>query len=421
MTEQLNTFQIAQQQVKAAIDRLDYSPAAYDILKQPMKVLTVELPLRMDDGSVKVFTGFRAQHNDAIGPLKGGVRYHPEVTLEEVKALSMWMTFKCSVVGLPYGGGKGGIIVDPKELSSGELERLTRLYTEAIFPIIGPEKDIPAPDVYTNAQVMSWMVDEYSRLKQYNSFGVVTGKPLVIGGSAGRTEATARGCTFVIREAAKKLDLSLEGARVVVQGFGNVGSIVSRLMVDLGCKLIATVDSTGGAYNPEGLDPVAVAAHKAQTGTVKGFPGSKNIDSKELFALDCDIAIPAAFENQITAEIAPTVKAKIVAEAANGPTTPEADLILEEKGILVVPDILASAGGVTVSYFEWVQNNYGNYWPEQKVNIRLEHKMVEAFNTIYKLYKETGNDINMRTAAYMVAIGRIAEAMKARGWLGNNF
>ena len=414
---ELNSFKIAQEQIKAAAQKLNMPASVYEILKQPMRVLTVAIPVEMDDGSIRVFTGYRAQHNYAPGPLKGGVRFHPEVTLEEVMALSMWMTFKCAVVGLPYGGAKGGIACDPRELSPGELERLSRGYIQAIAPLIGPEKDIPAPDVYTNAQIMAWMMDEFSKIRQYNAFGVITGKPVSLGGSLGRHEATARGCAIVIREMAGVLGLPLEGARVAVQGFGNAGSIVARLLHEMGCRIVAVVDSKGGAFDPQGMDPAKLAAFKARTGTVKGFPGSKNITSQELLTMDCDILVPAALENQITAEVARKVRAKIVAEAANGPTTPEADGILRQKKVMVIPDILASAGGVTVSYFEWVQNNTGYYWTEEEVNGNLERIMVRAFREVYDMYRQH-RDVDMRVAAYMVAIKRVAEAMQVRGWLG---
>lgn len=416
-TAEQNSFKIAQYQIQMAAQRLNLPASVYEILKQPMRVLTVAIPVEMDDGSIRVFIGYRAQHNYAPGPLKGGVRFHPNVTLEEVMALSMWMTFKCAVVGLPYGGAKGGIACDPRELSPGELERLSRGYIQAIAPLIGPEKDIPAPDVYTNSQIMAWMMDEFSKIRQYNAFGVITGKPVKLGGSLGRNEATARGCAITIREMAKTIGLPLSGARVAVQGFGNAGSIVARLLAEMGCRIIAVVDSKGGAYDPQGIDPVKLAAHKAGTGSVKGFPGTRNISSPELLTLDCDILVPAALENQITAEIAMQVRAKIVAEAANGPTTPEADLILRRRGVMVIPDILASAGGVTVSYFEWVQNNMGYYWTEKEVNEKLERIMVQAFQEVYEMYRQH-KDVDMRIAAYMVAIKRVAEAMQVRGWLG---
>ncbi len=418
MGKQLNSYQIAQQQVEEAVNKLGLSKSVFDILKQPVRELTVAVPVEMDDGTVKVFTGHRVQHNYALGPLKGGIRFHPDVTLDEVRALSIWMTFKCAVVGIPYGGAKGGVVCNPKELSRRELQRLSREYIRAISPILGAEKDVPAPDVYTNAQVMAWMMDEYSRFKGYNEFGVITGKPIIVGGSLGRNEATARGCTFVVREAANAIGLDIKGATVAIQGYGNAGSIVATLLHRMGCKIVAVVDSTGGAYNPQGLIPEKLEAYKKETGTVKGYPGSKGIENEELLTMTCDILIPAALENQITEEIAPRVKAKIIGEAANGPTTPKADRILTEKGVLVMPDILANAGGVTVSYFEWVQNNMGYYWSEEEVNTKLEIKMVNAFNEVYNMFKRHKN-IDMRTAAYMVSISHVSEAMHVRGWLGD--
>jgi glutamate dehydrogenase len=415
MSETLNVFQIAQAQIKDACDRLQLKPSVYDILKQPLRVLEVAIPVKMDDGTVKVFQGYRSQHNDALGPAKGGLRFHPLVTADEAKALSMWMTFKCAVVGLPYGGGKGGVCCNPKELSEREKERLSRGFIRAIEPIIGPEKDIPAPDVYTNAQIMGWMMDEFSKLRGYNSFGVITGKPLIIGGSKGRQEATARGCCFVIREATAKQGINIKGARVVVQGFGNAGSIAARLMYDMGAKIVAVNDSKGGIYNPNGFDPYKVMEYKESTGGVEFFPGTSPVENQELLGLECDILIPAAMENQITEENAKTIRAKVVGEAANGPTTPEADKILYTNGILVLPDILASAGGVTVSYFEWVQNLQNYYWTEDEVIQRLEQKMVAAFDNVYTMSQQ--HQVNLRIAAYMVAVKQLADAMEIRGWL----
>lgn len=411
----LNPFEICQQQIKRACEQLNLEPAVYDILKQPERLIEVAIPVRMDDGTVRVFQGWRSQHCTALGPAKGGLRFHPDTNVDEVKALSMWMTFKCSVVGLPYGGGKGGIRCNPKELSPGELERLSRGFIRAVGDFIGPLKDIPAPDVYTNAQIMAWMMDEYSIMKGYNNPALITGKPIELGGSLGRNTATARGNTFVIREAAKKLGLNLKGATYAVNGFGNAGSYAAFFMDDFGAKLIACNDSRGGAYNPNGMDAREVARWKAEHGTVKGFPGSQDISTKELYALPVDVIIPAALENTITAEIAPTVKAKIIAEAANGPTTPEADEILKAKGIMVIPDILASAGGVTVSYFEWVQNLQNFYWTAQEVDARLEKIMVESFEAVYAMHLE--KKVSMREAAFLVAVKRVADAMKLRGWV----
>ncbi|MTI94516.1 MAG: Glu/Leu/Phe/Val dehydrogenase [Firmicutes bacterium] len=416
MSENLNVFEIAQQQIKDACDRLRLKPAVFEILKQPLRVLEVAIPVKMDDGSIRVFKGYRSQHNDALGPAKGGLRFHPSVTLDEAKALSMWMSFKSAVVGLPYGGGKGGVAVDPKELSQGEKERLSRGFIRAIEPIIGPDKDIPAPDVYTNSQVMAWMMDEFSKIRGHNSFGVITGKPLIIGGSIGRNEATARGCSFVIREAAEKLGINIKSARVAVQGFGNAGSIAARLMYDMGAKVVAVNDSQTGIYAPNGFDPNEVCEYKQKTGSVGKFPGTTAISNNDLLSLECDILIPAAMENQITEDNATKVKAKIIGEAANGPTTPEADKILHANDVLVIPDILASAGGVTVSYFEWVQNLQNYYWGEEEVNQRLEQKMVAAFTKVYDMSVEYS--VDMRTAAYMVAVKQLADAMEIRGWLG---
>lgn len=419
MTPENNSFEIVKNLIDTSVKKLNLSRLVYDMLSEPQRVLTVTVPVQMDDGSVRVFTGYRSQHNNALGPYKGGIRFHQDVNLDEVKALSTWMTLKCAVANIPYGGGKGGVVVNPKTLSRGELERLSRGYIRAIAPVIGANLDIPAPDVGTNGQVMSWMMDEFARIRGYNEFGVITGKPVIVGGSLGRLEATSRGCVFVIREAARATGLKLNGATVAVQGFGNVGSIAARLLQqEDGCRVVAVSDSSGGIYNPGGLDIAAVEAHKAETGSVLGFPGAREISNEELLALECDILVPAALENQITGRNAGKIKARIIAEGANGPTTPEADRILAQKKILVLPDVLANAGGVTVSYFEWVQNQYGYYWSEEEVNNRLERKMVEAFNTVYDLYRKR-KDIDMRGAAYLVAIERISEAMYLRGWLGN--
>lgn len=415
VSEALNPLHNAQNQLRKAVELMQADPAVYELLKEPKRTLMVTFPVRMDDGSIRTFTGFRAQHTDVIGPTKGGIRFHPRVTEDEVKALSMWMTFKCGVLGLPYGGAKGGVVCNPQELSEGELERVTRGYVDAIAAIIGPERDIPAPDVYTNAQVMAWIMDEYSRLKGYNVPAVTTGKPLCVGGSLGRDSATAQGCVFVIREAAKRIGLDLTKATAAVQGFGNAGMNAARLLRDLGVKIIAVNDSTGGAYAPHGLDIDAVIAHKKRTRTVMGTPGTENISSEQLLTLPCDILVPAALENQITAENAGEVQAKIVAEAANGPTTPAADAILFAKGVLVIPDILANAGGVTVSYFEWVQNLMNYYWTEAEVRSRLEQKMVAAFDNVFETASEYESDL--RTAAYITALQRLIEALKLRGWI----
>ncbi|WP_068985279.1 MULTISPECIES: Glu/Leu/Phe/Val family dehydrogenase [Lysinibacillus] len=414
MSENLNLFTSTQDVIQDALNKLGYDEAMYELLKEPLRMLQVRIPVKMDDGTTKVFTGYRAQHNDAVGPTKGGVRFHPAVSEEEVKALSMWMTLKCGIVDLPYGGGKGGVICDPRQMSMGEIERLSRGYVRAVSQIVGPTKDIPAPDVFTNAQIMAWMMDEYSRMDEFNSPGFITGKPLVLGGSQGRDRATAQGVTIVIQEAAKKRDIDLKGARVVIQGFGNAGSFLAKFMHDLGAKVIGISDAYGALHDPEGLDIEYLLDRRDSFGTVTTL-FENTISNKELLELDCDILVPAAIENQITAENAHNIKANIVVEAANGPTTAEATRILTERGILLVPDVLASAGGVTVSYFEWVQNNQGYYWTEEEVEERLYKKMVDAFENVYTT--ATTRNINMRLAAYMVGVRRTAEASRFRGWV----
>ncbi len=368
----------------------------------------------MDDGSIKVFQGYRVQHNNARGPFKGGIRYHPNVTIDEVRALAMWMSWKTAVVDLPYGGAKGGIAVNPKELSEGEIERLTRRYTVAIAPIIGPYIDIPAPDVYTGPQHMAWILDTYSQLVGRFEPAIVTGKPVELGGSLGRKQATGRGTAIAAVEAAKALNIPIKNATVAVQGYGNVGFYAAAVINELyGAKVVAVSDSKGGIYNSDGLNPQKVLEHKKKTGSVVGFPGAREITNEELLTLNVDILIPAALEGVITEKNANEVKAKVVAEGANGPTTPEADKILFEKGILVVPDILANAGGVTVSYFEWVQNLMRVQWTEEEVNMKLHDKIVKAFNEVYKIHKE--KNVDMRTAAMMLAVQRVADAVKKRG------
>lgn len=414
MAENLNLFTSTQTIIKEALQKLGYDEAMYELLKEPLRMLQVRIPVRMDDGTVTVFTGYRAQHNDAVGPTKGGVRFHPNVTEEEVKALSMWMTLKAGIVDLPYGGGKGGVICDPRQMSMGELERLSRGYVRATSQIVGPTKDIPAPDVFTNAQIMAWMMDEYSRMDEFNSPGFITGKPIVLGGSQGRDRATAQGVTIVIKEAAKRRDLAIEGARVVIQGFGNAGSFLAKFMNDLGAKVVGISDANGALYDPEGLDIDYLLDRRDSFGTVTNL-FENTIANEELLELECDILVPAAIENQITADNAHNIKANIVVEAANGPTTAEATKILTERGILLVPDVLASAGGVTVSYFEWVQNNQGYYWSEEEVNDKLYKKMVEAFDNIYNV--ATSRKIDMRLAAYMVGVRKTAEASRFRGWV----
>jgi glutamate dehydrogenase len=412
--EQYDVLTATQTVIHRALEKLGYPEEVYELLKEPVRMLTVRIPVRMDDGTVKIFTGYRAQHNDAVGPTKGGVRFHPNVTEREVKALSIWMSLKCGIVDLPYGGGKGGIVCDPRTMSFRELERLSRGYVRAISQIVGPTKDIPAPDVYTNSQIMAWMMDEYSRIDEFNSPGFITGKPLVLGGSHGRETATAKGVTICIREAAKKRGIDLKGARVVIQGFGNAGSFLAKFMHDAGAKVIGISDVYGALYDPNGLDIDYLLERRDSFGTVtKLFKNT--ISNKELLELDCDILVPAAIENQITKENAPNIKASIVVEAANGPTTLEATEILTKRGILLVPDVLASAGGVTVSYFEWVQNNQGYYWTEEEVEERLEKVMVKAFNNVYEMAQT--RRVDMRLAAYMVGVRKMAEACRFRGWV----
>ncbi|HMA60564.1 MAG TPA: Glu/Leu/Phe/Val dehydrogenase [Halanaerobiales bacterium] len=404
-------------QLDNAAEVLDLDEQIRELLQEPMRTLSVSIPVKLDDGNIHVFKGFRCQHNNVLGPTKGGIRFHPQVSEDEVKALAAWMTFKCSLVGIPYGGAKGGVIVNPKELSRNELERLSRGFIQSISPIIGPDKDIPAPDVYTDAQVMSWFMDEFSKIKGVNTPGLVTGKPVVLGGSFGRHSATARGVMYTVREAAKAIDLDLKGATVAVQGYGNAGSFSAKFLNELGCKIVAANDSKGGIYCEDGFDPVEVAKHKDETGSVKGFEGCEEISNQELLTMDVDVLVPAALENQITKDNANDIKARMIAEAANGPTTPEADEILFQKEIMIIPDILANAGGVTVSYFEWVQNLANYYWSKEEVDRKLEDIMVDAFEKVFNTHEELG--VNMRVSAFIVAIKRLTEAMEARGWVYN--
>ncbi len=411
---QQSLFDIAVEQFNIAADVVGLDDDMRRMLSVCKRELSVNFPVEMDDGSVQVFRGHRVQHNLGPGPSKGGIRYHQNVTLDEVKALAMWMTWKCAVVGLPYGGGKGGVAVNPKLLSQGELQNLTRRYTTEISVIIGPHSDIPAPDVNTNPQVMAWILDTYSMHHGGVSVpAVVTGKPLLLGGSAGRFEATARGCVFAIEEACKTHSLDLLKSRVVVQGFGNAGSIAAQLLHELGCKVVGVSDSQGGIYNANGLDIPAVMEHKRQHVSVVGFPGSDSVSNEELLELDCDILIPAALEEQITEDNAPRIKAKLIAEAANGPTTPEADRILYDRGVIVLPDIFANAGGVTVSYFEWVQGIQAFPWTEEEVNGKLKRMMVDAYAAINAMSQQY--HVHMRTAALARAIQRVAEFTRVRG------
>jgi len=410
---QRDPWEVAIEQFDTAADKLHLDPNMRGILRECQRELTVHFPVRMQEGAVKVFTGYRVQHNTSRGPGKGGIRYHPAATLGEVKALAMWMTWKCAVVGIPYGGAKGAVICDPKTMTLQQLETLTRRYTTEIALLIGPERDIPAPDVNTNAQTMAWIMDTYSMHAGHTVPAVVTGKPLSIGGSEGRNEATARGAVYTIIEASKHLGLDLEGARVVVQGFGNAGSFSAKLMAELGATVVGLSDTQGGVHNAKGIDPNKVDAYKRETGSVIGFPGSETVSNSELLELDCDILIPAAIENQIGEHNAPRIKAKLVAEAANGPTSPEADRILFDKGVFLIPDILCNAGGVTVSYFEWVQDLQNLFWREATINARLKEVMVKSFNDVLQMSLK--NKVHMRTAAYMVAVARVADATLTRG------
>ncbi|MBI4840958.1 MAG: Glu/Leu/Phe/Val dehydrogenase [candidate division NC10 bacterium] len=396
-----------------AAEHLNLDSGIREKLKWPKRELTVHFPVKMDDGSIHVFVGYRVQHNVTRGQAKGGIRYHPDVTLEEVRALAALMTWKCAVVNVPFGGAKGGVRCDPKKMSLRELEGLTRRYTTEISVFLGPESDIPAPDVYTNAQTMAWIMDTYSMHKGYSVPGVVTGKPIAIGGSLGRKEATARGCVFTIQEAARELGLDLSRATAVIQGYGNAGSIAAMLLHELGVRIIAVSDSRGGAFNPKGIDPARALEHKGKTGTVATFPEADRIGNQELLELPCDILVPAALEGVITKENGPRIKARILAEAANGPTTPEADPILFANNVYVIPDILANAGGVTVSYFEWVQNLEMLHWSEDDVNRRLRDIMTRSFQEVREIAAK--ERVDMRTAAYILAVGRVAEATLLRG------
>ncbi|HUT86928.1 MAG TPA: Glu/Leu/Phe/Val dehydrogenase [Candidatus Heimdallarchaeota archaeon] len=412
----LNPFKISQKQLDKSAAKLNLDPQVHALLREPMRTLEVHFPVRMDDGTTRPFTGYRVQYNDARGPTKGGLRFHPDETIDTVKALAAWMTWKCAVVDIPYGGSKGGVVCNPKELSASELERIARGYIRAIGRFIGPEKDIPAPDVYTTPQIMAWMMDEYSKITGYNVPGVITGKPIPLGGSLGRGDATARGTVYTILEAAKVLGVNLKGTSVAVQGYGNAGYFAANLMEELaGSTVVALTDSRGGVYSDAGIDPETAFQHKKNTGSVSGLADCKAITNQEILELDVDVLIPAAIENVITQDNASAVKAKIIAETANGPTTPEADDILYANGKYVIPDFLCNAGGVTVSYFEWVQNIGGFYWSLEEVHERLRDKMNRAFRDVHNMAEE--NKVDNRTAAYMVSVQRVAEVMRLRGWV----
>jgi len=408
-----NTYQAALENFELAANMLELESDIRAIIKYPERILEVSLPVRMDNGHILRFEGYRVQHSTARGPAKGGIRYHPNVTLDEVKALATWMTWKCAVVNIPFGGAKGGVTCNPKDMSQGEVERLTRRYAASILPLIGPEQDIPAPDVYTNAQTMAWIMDTYSMTKGYPIPGAVTGKPISLGGSLGRNEATGRGVFYTIMSACEHLKIPIKGGRVVVQGFGNAGSVAANLLHEIQARVIAVSDSRASIFNNKGFNLPQLIAYKEKTGQVLGLPGSEEIRADELLALDCEILIPAALEDVIDGENAPAVKAKILAEAANGPVTPEGDAVLENKGVFVIPDILCNAGGVTVSYFEWVQDEQHLFWEAQDVYNRLERVMKTSFAEVLKLHLD--RKLSMRVAANMLGIGRVAEAVKIRG------
>jgi glutamate dehydrogenase (NAD(P)+) len=410
--EELNPFEIAKQQFDLAAEYLELEEPMRRVLKNAKRQLIVSIPVKMDSGRVEVFEGYRVQHNIARGPAKGGIRYHPGVTLDEVKALASWMTWKCATVGIPYGGGKGGVVCDPKSMSRDELERLTRRYAFEIAPIIGPDRDIPAPDVYTDEQTMAWIMDTISMVRGHTELGVVTGKPIALGGSQGRAEATARGCLYTLREACRVRGVDLKGALVSIHGFGNAGANIARLIASDGARIVAICDSRSGVYAPNGINVEEALRHKAETGAVRGLPNSREIPCDEVLEIECDILLPSALENAITLSNVGRVKTKIIAELANGPTTPGADLVLAEQGVFLIPDILANAGGVTVSYYEWVQDQSSFFWSESQVNKTLEQTMKTAFRAVYDTAQRYNTD--MRTGAYILAVDRVAEATRVR-------
>lgn len=409
----INPYDVATKQLEIASEALNLDPGTTEILKHPKRILSVSIPIKMDNTDITVYSGYRVQHHDSRGPYKGGIRYSPDVNLDEVKALAMWMTWKCAVIDIPYGGAKGGVRCNTKEMSLSELERVTRRYISMIFPLIGPLVDIPAPDMYTDSQTMAWILDTYSQIKGYKVPEVVTGKPLHLGGSEGREEATSLGAVFCINEALKDLGLKAKGATVAIQGYGKVGWNAAKLLHEIGYKIIGVSDSKGGIYDPKGINPLKVYEYKHKMGSVIGYKGSNNITNKELLELECDALVPSALENQITEKNADNVKAKIIAEGANGPTTTKADRILTEKGVFTIPDILANSGGVTVSYFEWVQNLNRDHWTKEDVNQRLKEKMIRAYREVYLMSKR--HQTNMRTAALMLAVNRVAESFKTLG------
>lgn len=411
-----NPFMRAAQLLDAAAGVIGLDPAALELLRWPMRELHITIPVKMDDGIARVFHGFRVQYNDARGATKGGIRFHPDETIDTVRALAAWMTWKTALLDIPLGGAKGGVICNPKEMSAGELERLSRGYIRQVGRLIGLEKDVPAPDVYTTPQIMAWMADEYSFMQGYNDFGVITGKPVALGGSLGRADATARGGIFCIREAARELDIDLAGATGAINGYGNAGSLAHKLATELlGMKIVAVSDSKGGIFNPEGLDYRAVSEHKKRTGSVTGFPGAQPVTIAELLELDVTVLVPAALEEEITCRNVMNIRARIIAELANGPTSTEADTVLHGRGIYLIPDLLCNAGGVTVSYFEMVQNASGWYWDEEEVYLQLEKKMITAFKAVHDTSKR--HDVSNRMGAMIVAVERVAEAMKLRGWV----
>ncbi len=409
----VNPYDMAVAQFDEAADRLGLSQAMRAILRKPKRELIVNFPVRMDNGDVEMFTGYRVQHNINRGPAKGGIRFSPEVSLDEVRALAMWMTWKCAVVGIPFGGAKGGVICDPHKLSSGELERLSRRYATEISILIGPDSDIPAPDMNTNPQIMAWMMDTFSMHRGYSVPAVITGKPLSIGGSEGRLEATARGVQFMAQEAMRDLSMPVEGCSVVIQGFGNVGSISARLFHELGCKVVGVSDISGGVYNAKGIDVHRALRYAKEHGSLQGLPDTEAVTNAELLELPCDVLVPAALENQLTAKNAARIQARLIIEAANGPTTPDADHMLNDRGIMIVPDILANAGGVTVSYFEWVQDLQRFFWAEHEINNRLESIMTRAYRASRAKAEE--QETNLRVGAYLLAVARVAEATETRG------